>query len=89
MADRNNPIRKRKFSLFGMLYLNLNVEFQGSLTEDNLHTKNEYYVVKDLFSSPKKLSGDLITPFEFICLIAITLHRVAFIYYYTVDKIND
>jgi hypothetical protein len=89
LADRNNPIGKRKFSLFGMLFLNLNVEFNGEINKDNLHAKNEYEVVKDQFSYAKKLSGDLITPFELICLIAISLHRIAFISYNMVDSNND
>lgn len=89
LADRNNPIGKRKFSLLGMLFLNLNIEFYGKINKDNLHAKNEYEIVKDHFSYTKKLSGDLITPFELICLIAISLHRIAFISYVMVDKNND
>jgi hypothetical protein len=79
LANRNNPIGKRKFSLFGMLFLNLNVEFYGSLAKYNLNSKDNYEVLRNEFDFAKSVAGDLITPFELICLIAISLHRVAFI----------
>jgi len=79
IANRDNPIGKRKFSLFGMLFLNLNVKFYGSLANYSLNSKDNYEVLRNEFDFAKSVAGDLITPFELICLITISLHRVAFI----------
>ncbi len=79
IANRDNPIGKRKFSLFGMLFLNLNVKFYGSLAKYSLNSKDNYEVLRNEFDFAKSVAGDLITPFELICLITISLHRVAFI----------
>jgi ATP-dependent protease HslVU (ClpYQ) peptidase subunit len=89
IADRNNPIGKRKFSLFGMLFLNLNVKFYGSLAKYNLNSKDNYEVLRNEFDFATSITGELITPFEMICLIAISLHRVAFIDPQITSKKND
>lgn len=76
MADRSNPIGKRRFSLTGMLFLNLNVKHHGVFTKYNLKNIEEYDVLIHDYSYPKTISGKVISPFDLILVLALLLYKV-------------
>jgi hypothetical protein len=76
VADRNNPIGKRKFSLAGMLFLNLNVKYHGLLADCNLKFNNEFDVKLNSYSFLQTISHAQITPFDLLVLLSVLLYKV-------------
>lgn len=75
-AERNNPIGKRRFSLTGMLFLNLNVLHNGVFAKYNLNTTEEYDILIHEYSYPKSLSGKYVSPFDLILVVAMMLYKL-------------
>jgi hypothetical protein len=79
VADRNNPIGKRRFSLLGMLFLNLNVECYGIFARYNLKSTTRFEVRLNSHSFPLAINESHITVFDLIVLLSLLMYNIELI----------
>ncbi len=76
IADRINPIGKRRFSLLGMLFLNLNVEHHGIFARYKLKSTTKFEVRLNSHSFPLVINESHITVFDLMILLSLIMYNI-------------